>query len=109
MKKRFLSAMVSGLVYPGAGQLLNGHHVKGWTVITLTSLAILFLFFYILKGFKTIITDISTSFGSIWEFIGSSLAVYGRQELFLLIVLLGLWVYAIVDAYTGAPPEDVTV
>jgi len=109
MKKRFLSPMVSGLVYPGAGQLLNGHHVKGWTVITLTSLAILFLIFYILKGFKTIITDISASFGSVWEFIATSLAVYGRQELFLLVVLFGLWVYGIVDAYSGAPPENEAV
>lgn len=109
MKKRFLSPMVSGFIYPGAGQLLNGHHVKGWTVITLTSLGILFLVFYILKGFKTIIIDTSASFGSVWEFTAASLTVYGRQELILFIVLFGLWVYAIVDAYNSAPPEDVTV
>jgi len=108
MKKRSLSPLVSGLIYPGAGQLLNGHIVKGWTVILLTSLDLVFLVIYIFKGFKTIIFDLSASFESMWEFIAASLTVYGREELILLILLLGLWIYAIVDAYIGAPTEEMT-
>ena len=98
--------MISGLIYPGAGQLLNGQHVKGWTLITITSLGFLFLVFYLLKGFKTVLTDMSASFGSMWGFIATSIAIYGRQELVLLIVLFGLWIYAIVDAHIGAPREE---
>jgi len=82
--------------------------VKGWIIITLTSLDLVFLVCYILRGFNTVIRDMSASFGSIWEFIAASFAIYGRQELILLIVLIGLWIYAIVDAHIGAPHEEMT-
>ena len=108
MNKRFLSSLISGFIYPGAGQLLNGHYVKGWIVIALTTLDFVFLVFYILKGFKTIITNISAPFGSMWEFIAASLNVYGKQELMLLVVLFGLWIYAIIDAYIGVSTEEMT-
>ncbi|MBN1881873.1 MAG: hypothetical protein JW885_06840 [Deltaproteobacteria bacterium] len=109
MNKRFLSPIISGLIYPGAGQLLNGHHLKGWTIITITSLNLVFLIFFIFKGFITVIKNISAPFGSMWEFIAASLAMNGRHELVLLIVLFALWIYAIVDAHIGAPPEKSTV
>ncbi len=106
IQKRIISPLISGLIFPGAGQLLNGHYLKGGIIITLTILNLLLLVLYINWGFQTLVKSMSTPSGTIWQFIVAAFTVYGRQELCLLAILLVTWVFGIVDAYFGAPYEE---
>jgi hypothetical protein len=105
IQKRVISPLISGLIFPGAGQLLNGQYLKGSIIIVLTILNLLFLVLYINWGFQTLTARMSAPTGTVWQFIGAGFLVYGKQELCLLVILFVIWVFGIVDAHLGAPSE----
>ncbi len=98
IKKRYIASLLSGLVFPGAGQIFNREPLKGAAYIVVTVGLII--------GVVGLVTVALFRAVGQWEGYGSLLVLWGhelaRVEGGIILCLLGLfaaWVLSTIDAY----------
>ena len=91
--------MLSGLVFPGAGQFYNNQPKKGMIYIILTLISIIALVFVIMRGFYRALEYSSSTGGGPWDTLVMELG-RSRGTIVVLVAILAVsWGAAIVDAY----------
>ncbi len=104
MKYSFIPPLLSGLVLPGLGQVVNQQIVKGLILISLTTFVFLFLLFKLLFDLSAVMRevmgpDLTLGPGEISKVI---LAMRARDMTLLyvfLIVGVVIWAYSVTDAF----------
>lgn len=83
------------LVFPGAGQLANGQKTKGWIVIGVSTMLLIFFFIQLASAIPPVYNALSAGVEPVIDE-----AYMNKVYNLLLIVLLAVlvWLYAIVDA-----------
>ena len=102
MKRRLISPLVSGLVLPGTGQVLNRQPVKGIALIASTTMLFLLILLKVLvdlnRAFQTM-PDLRPDPQIVKE-LASAMAQHDHTYLMVLVImLLCVWIFSIVDAY----------
>jgi TM2 domain-containing membrane protein YozV len=102
MEKRHISALLSGLVFPGAGQFYNNHRLKGLVYVVVTVVCIAALVFVVLRDLFRALESTMNGGGLLWDAaikeLGSS-----RGPIVLWVLILAVsWIASIVDAYVAA-------
>ena len=98
--------LLSGLVYPGVGQLLSGHKRSGLIFVLATSAGLIVLFYRLMQRTYRVmeqaiprLTDGALDLQTIKELIGqSSIGGWGIENLCLMGIVV-CWLAAIVHAY----------
>jgi len=102
MKRRLISPLVSGLVLPGTGQVLNRQPIKGIALIAGTTVLFLLILLKVLvdlnRAFQTV-PDLRPD-AQIIKQLASEMSQQDQTYLMVLIILLlCVWIFSIVDAY----------
>jgi TM2 domain-containing membrane protein YozV len=98
MGRKRIAALLSALVFPGAGQIYNREAVKGTGLIVVTIGLIVGLVLAVLRSFYRA-AELYDGYGSIWTLWGAEL---GRSRGLITMCIVGLfvaWIFSIVDAY----------
>jgi TM2 domain-containing membrane protein YozV len=119
MKRTILAPLLSALVLPGLGQVINGQVRKAGLLIAAVSLLFLALFLKVLYDLNKVFFnrpwDTAMSDPLTLPQVARTLSGQDKTVLFILLFLLfGIWIYGIWDAYRGArrsesPRADATV
>ena len=102
MKQKFLAALLSGLVVPGLGQIINQQTKKG-----IALLVIVFILFIAGTIQFAILLSASVLGGQITNPLDTSAALETLQDkdltaLWIILSLFGfVWLYSVVDAFIG--------
>jgi len=107
MERRYASVLLSGLVFPGAGQLYNNQAVKGIVYILLTLCLIVALVYVVVREFWRALEYSESSGGPVWDGIAQGLGG-SKTAIVVLLAILGItWAAGIVDAYLTARRGEV--
>jgi TM2 domain-containing membrane protein YozV len=98
MERRRTAALLSTLLFPGAGQIYNRERVKGAGLIVVTIGLIFGVVFLVLRSFFRA-AQLYDGQGSIWTLWGGELGRVGVPIIACIVGLLGVWIFSIVDAY----------
>lgn len=102
MEKRYVAALLSGLVLPGAGQFYNGQPVKGVVYIMLTVCSIIVLVALIMRGVWRALEYAGSAGGSLWDALMREIGA-SRDPIVASVVILGIvWAAGIADAFVTA-------
>jgi len=106
MKKSIKGALLSGLVYPGLGQLILGHITAGVIFILLTTAGFFIFICRIIQRAARVIDQIlpllannELDVNTLQELLGRNSAGEWGAETISLIGITGCWLAAIVHAY----------
>jgi uncharacterized membrane protein YccF (DUF307 family) len=106
MKASTRGMLLSGLVYPGLGQLLLGHVTSGVMFVLGTSAGLIVLFYRLMqRAFRIMdqalprLADDSLNLQTLKELLSRSSTGGWGVENICLIVIAGCWLVAIVHAY----------
>jgi diadenosine tetraphosphate (Ap4A) HIT family hydrolase len=101
------AALLSGLVCPGAGQIHNRDYLKGILLIGATLIAALWLLARLTTQVLRGLPEDRATFDPLSVFALVEDIQRQNAGFFLgcTLVLTALWVYGIVDAYRGGPPQ----
>lgn len=106
MKRKYVSAMLSGLLFPGAGQITNKHYFKGGVVITLSIILFIVFLYLLIMGYVAAFNDKEAIYETVMDFFAAGLRHGGRPLLLSFLGLIGIWIYATVDALIFGDDED---
>ncbi len=112
MTKASKAALLSGLVFPGAGHMLLQKYLRGSVLMLAALAASSIIIRNIIQQARAIVDrinsgDIPADTGAIAEMVAnSSSATDGLAENVALIVILACWLIGIVDSYRLGSAED---
>ena len=98
MKKRHIASLLSGLIFPGAGQIFNREPLKGTGYIVATVALIIGLVGLVTVAFYRAVGQWD-GYGSLWVLYGHELARVDSGIILCLLGLFAAWVLSIIDAY----------
>ncbi len=101
--------MLSGLVFPGAGQFYNSQPVKGILYILLTLSSIIALVCVIVRGFYRALEYTHSTGGWLWDAVGRELGLSGGTIAALILLLAVSWAVGVVDAYLVARNNELRI
>jgi TM2 domain-containing membrane protein YozV len=101
MKKMYIAALLSALVFPGAGQIYNREPLKGVGYIVLTIAGLVTVVSLIIISFFRAVEHYA-GYGPIWALWGKELTRSGPTIILCLVGLFCVWVVSIIDAYVRA-------
>ena len=113
MNNSLKGAFLSGLVFPGLGQVILKHYKRGAVLITVFSVS---LFVFLIKAVQqalAILEKIQSEGGAITMSAISNAATRASTAAesmtlkFLLLVIIFFWVFGIVDAYRIGRKKDI--
>ena len=108
MKKKYFSALLSGVLYPGAGQIANKHYIRGGIIIILATAFFVGFMFIFVKGYIAAFNDKEIFYMTVFDFLLEGLKRSGRPLVLSFLGLVVVWIYAIVDAlFFGSDAEEV--
>jgi len=105
MKNSLKGACLSGLVYPGLGQIVQKHYVRGILIIGVFTASLFEVMFTALKQYQTILVNMESSNNeydvtTMFQEASTFTAHYDTTMVkFASALMLGCWVIGIVDAY----------
>jgi TM2 domain-containing membrane protein YozV len=99
VKRHVVSTLLSGIVFPGAGQIYNGDYIKGALLIGLSLLFLFGFIFFFIGGFVLAIKNAEMGYADFWDFVRTGIACGGRGLAITFFALLLLWLFAMIDAY----------
>ncbi|MBW2516435.1 MAG: hypothetical protein JRE88_06600 [Deltaproteobacteria bacterium] len=106
MKASTRGMLLSGLVYPGIGQLLAGHKRSGLIFVLGTSVGLIVLFYRLMqRAYRLMeqaiprLADEALDFQALKELVAHSSSGGWGVELICLIGITGCWLAAVVHAY----------
>lgn len=101
------AAVLSALVLPGLGQIVNGKKLKGFILITLVNIFILVALVFVLKGMGPLVMTMKSGGPVDAVAVLEQVRLYsGSGPRWLLAVFSGIWLYAVVDALVDRPKEE---
>lgn len=107
MNLNIKAAVLSALVLPGVGQIVNGKKLKGFLLISIVNVFILVALVFVLKGMGQLVATIKAGEPvdavTVLEQVRQS---SGNGPRWLLAGFLGIWLYAVVDALVDRPKEE---
>ncbi len=106
MKLNMKAALLSALILPGLGQIVNGKKLKGFVLIIIVNIFILVALLFVLKGMGQLM--ITMKMGRTVDMVSLLEQVRrdgGSGPRWLLNGFLGIWVYALFDALLDRPRE----
>ncbi len=113
MKASTRAMLLSGLVYPGLGQLLSGHKRSGLIFVLGTSAGLIVLFYRLLqRAYRFMeqalprLADEALDLQTLKDLVERSSTVGWGIENLCLIVIVGCWLAAIVHAYFAGKKID---
>jgi Na+(H+)/acetate symporter ActP len=111
MKRIFLAPLLSAVVLPGLGQILNRQYRKAGVLIAAVSVLFMVLFIKVLFDLNKVLLTLpaETLEESPRLFSTVALTLSGRDKtwlLFLILLLLGIWVYGVWDAFWVARKSE---
>lgn len=106
MEKRYVSALLSGLIMPGAGQFYNRQRLKGIVYIVLTLLSIVALVFLVMRGLYRALEYTMATGGRLWDVLGGELGASRTSIVVWVLILAVSWAASIVDAYLAARKQE---
>lgn len=98
-------ALLSGLVFPGLGQIILKHYGRGVILLIVTTLGLVAIMVEAIQLTYTLMEKIALAggiveIGDIWEMaVGVSSASAVIKIYILLVLLTGCWIISIIDAY----------
>ena len=105
--------LLSGLVYPGLGQMLSGHKRAGLIFVLGTSVGLIVLFYRLMRRAYRImeqalpkLADEALDLQTLKELVERSSTGGWGLEAICLIVIVGCWLAAIVHAYVVGKKVD---
>jgi hypothetical protein len=111
MKHIFLAPLLSAFVLPGLGQILNRQYRKAGVLIAAISVLFLALFIKVLIDFNRVLLSLpAETWGEntrLFSTVAQTLS--GRDKTWLLslvLLLLGIWVYGVWDAFSVARKSE---
>ena len=109
MNLNIKAAVLSALVLPGLGQIVNGKKLKGIILITVVNIFILVSLVFVLKGMGQLVVTMNAGgavdAGAVLEQVRRS---SGSGPRWLLACFFVIWAYAVVDALVDRPKEEDT-
>lgn len=112
MNSSLRGACLSGLVYPGVGQIVQKHYFRGISLIGIYTTSLFWVLLTASREVRTILAtiesgsagyDISSLLGETTHFsLGRDSAAMGVSS----VLILGCWVVGIVDAYVSGRKID---
>jgi hypothetical protein len=98
MKKKFIAALLSAIVFPGLGQIYQGNKLKGGILLILVNILLLITLGLILRGLNRIdipptIPDYATSARIAEQLIAGTPAIPWSIG-----ILFCIWLYGVLDA-----------
>jgi hypothetical protein len=108
MNLNIKAALLSALVLPGLGQIVNGKKVKGFALIIVVNIFILVALLFVLKGVGQLVITMksggSVDMATLLEQVRRN---GGSGPRWLLNGFLGIWAYALLDALVDSRREEV--
>jgi TM2 domain-containing membrane protein YozV len=102
MEKKYISALLSAIVFPGAGQFSNSQPVKGIVYILLTLCSVIALVCVFARSVWRALEYSGSAGGTMWDGIMRELGGC-KVAITALILILGIsWAASVVDAYLTA-------
>ena len=105
MNKSIKAALISGLIFPGIGQISIGHKKRGWVIILVNSLFLYMIINEIIQQASSLVEKIQKSgvpldYESISNKTTELVSISDNSSLnTLLILLIVSWVASVIDAY----------
>ncbi|MBN1572999.1 MAG: hypothetical protein JW984_07380 [Deltaproteobacteria bacterium] len=106
MKRKYMSALLSGLLYPGAGQIANKEYLKGGFIIFLCTALFAAFMCILIMGYVSAFSDKEMFYGTAFDFLLEGLKRSGQPLLLSILGLVVVWVYAIADALIFGSDAD---
>ena len=112
MKNSLKGAYLSGLVYPGAGQMLQKHYVRGAALMVVVTAALAASILSASRHAQAILTDIQSTGADydVWTLLHEvSKVSAGRTDRTIelsTIVIVACWIVGIADAYVAGKKID---
>jgi hypothetical protein len=111
MKKIILAPLLSAFVLPGLGQMVNGQLRKAGLLIAVVSLLFLTLFFKMLYDLNKFFLSLPPeAYGKNSPTLSTAAQSLSRQDnglvIILMLLLAGVWVYGVWDAFSVARKRD---
>ena len=111
MKHIILAPLLSAFVLPGLGQVVNGQIRKAGLLIAAVSVLFLALFFKVLYDLNKFFLSLPPEvYGKNSPSLSSAAQTLSHQDnkllIFLVLLLAGIWVYGVWDAFSVARKKD---
>ncbi len=106
MKRKYFAAMLSGLLLPGAGQIANKQRIKGVVIIVLCAVLFAAVLYFFVMGYVSAFNDREMLYRTVVDFMIEGLKRGGGGLLFSFLGLIGIWIYATVDALIFGDDAD---
>ena len=104
MNLNIKAAVLSALVLPGLGQIVNGKKLKGFVLIAIVNIFILVALAFVLKGMGQIVITMQAGGAVDAAAVLEQVRQNGGSGLRGLTAgFLGVWLYAVVDALVDRP------
>ncbi len=107
MERKYVSALMSGLIFPGAGQLYNRQRLKGTVYIVLTIGCIIALVSVVMRDLYRALEYAMAGEGRLWEVLGRELGASTTAIVACILILAISWAVSVVDAYLAAQKEEI--
>jgi TM2 domain-containing membrane protein YozV len=111
MERKYVSALLSGLIFPGAGQFYNRERLKGTVYIVLTIGCIIALAFVVMRDLYHALEYAMAGEAGLWEVLSKELSKElsaSRTAILVCILILAIsWAVSVVDAYLAAQKEEI--
>ena len=114
MKSSWKGACLSGLVYPGLGQIVQKHYLRGISLIGIFTASMLSIMFNAFKQYETILTNIESSKNEydITTILQEASKFTGSQDIstmkYTSIVIMCVWATGTIDAYLSGKRIDLS-
>lgn len=106
MKKKYMSALLSGLLLPGAGQVANKEYIKGGIIIILSAVFFAAFMYFFVMGYVSAFSDKEAIYRTVFDFMIEGLKKGGQPLLLSFLGLIVIWIYAVIDSLLFGSDED---
>jgi len=105
MNKSLKAALLSGLVFPGVGQISLGYKKRGWLIIAANAIFLYLIISEVMRQAYGVIAEMQKS-GSVLDIEAISNTTSGLVGFSdnsslntLLLLLIAVWIFSVFDAY----------
>jgi TM2 domain-containing membrane protein YozV len=112
LKQSILAPLLSALILPGLGQVVNRQMIKGLILMGVTGLIFIATFIKIILDFNAVLNEIAgmnLAGRSVFSLVLSGMKDRNLTPLYIMLAIgVVIWLYAIVDAFIGGRRVDAT-
>jgi hypothetical protein len=106
MERKYVSALLSGLIFPGAGQFYNRQRLKGTAYVVLTIGCIIALVCVVMRDVYHALEYAMAGEAGLWEQMRGELTASRTAIVACVLILAISWAVSVVDAYLSAQNQE---